>query len=299
MGRQFVNILFSPTATFKGTTEGLCGLMDDDDANDFTGPGGTVYNVNDSSVFAETWRINQTHYGSGLMGSWSWNSSNFHPDDVMDPAYSDPAHRPSVGIDGLTQEQKEKAEEMCIALGLTGILLNECIFDVSITNDTTFTEQEAFKGCPNQCSGRGRCVNGTCDCITGWSGEDCNHGNCTDCSEDHGRCELGFCRCEPGWEGAACDQQATCDALRNCTSKDHGICIGTNVCWCKPGYIGEDCSKVPTCGNVANCTDHGVCVDYDTCLCDKQWTGDKCDQFSCAALDHCSALCHNALQQGG
>ncbi|XP_035690546.1 uncharacterized protein LOC118425665 isoform X2 [Branchiostoma floridae] len=286
MGRQFVNILFSPTAIFKGNTEGLCGLMDDDDANDFTGPDGAVYN--DSSVFAETWRISKTHYGSGLMGSWSWNSSNFHPDDVMDSAYSDPAHRPSVGIDGLTQEQKEKAEEMCIALSLTGTLLNQCIFDVSITNDTTFTEQEIFKGCPNQCSGRGRCVNGTCDCITGWSGEDCNLGNCTDCSEDHGRCELGFCVCEPGWEGAACDEQATCYAVRNCTSMDHGICIVTDVCSCKPGYIGEDCSKVPTCGNVANCTDHGVCVDYDTCLCDEQWTGDKCDQFSCAALDHCS-----------
>ncbi|CAH1233157.1 TNC [Branchiostoma lanceolatum] len=290
MGRQFVNILFSPTATFKGSTEGLCGIMDDDDANDFTGPDGAEYN--DSSVFAETWRINKTHHGSGLMGSWSWNSSNFHPDDVMDPAYSDPTHRPSTGIDGLTLEEKGKAEEMCIALGLTGTLLNECIFDVSITNDTTFTEQEVFKGCPNQCSGRGCCINGTCDCITGWSGEDCNLGNCTDCSEDHGKCELGFCRCEPGWEGAACDQKATCHAVNNCTSMDHGICVSTDVCRCKPGYIGDDCSKVPTCGNVANCTDHGVCVDYDICLCDEQWTGDKCDQFSCAALDHCSGHGH-------
>ncbi|KAI8480739.1 hypothetical protein Bbelb_415320 [Branchiostoma belcheri] len=266
MSRQFINILFSPTATFKGNTEGLCGFMDDDIANDFTGPDGVVYD--DAFTFAETWRVSKPHNGSGLMGSWSWNSSNFHPDDVMDFAYFNPNHRPATGIDGLTQEQKEKAEEMCIALGLTGTLLNECIFDVSITNDTTFTEQEIFKA--------------------GWSGEDCNIGNCTDCSEDHGTCEFGFCVCEPGWEGTSCNQQATCHGIRNCTSLVHGICVATDVCRCKPGYIGDDCSKVPTCSNVANCSGRGRCVDIDVCYCEWGWRGSSCATPDCPAVNQCS-----------
>lgn len=30
--------------------------------------------------------------------------------------------------------------------------------------------------CPGQCSGKGRCVNGTCRCIEGWTGESCDKG---------------------------------------------------------------------------------------------------------------------------
>ena len=32
-------------------------------------------------------------------------------------------------------------------------------------------------GCPSQCSGKGRCVNDICECIDGWSGDDCSSGN--------------------------------------------------------------------------------------------------------------------------
>ncbi len=37
------------------------------------------------------------------------------------------------------------AISVCSQLNLTGIKLNECIFDVAVTNDTSLTEQEAFK----------------------------------------------------------------------------------------------------------------------------------------------------------
>ncbi|CAH1273220.1 TNC [Branchiostoma lanceolatum] len=261
MGRQYLNVIFSPTAGFKEKTQGLCGYMDDDEDNDFTGPDGTLHG--DAPSFAESWRIITTHHGSGLLGSWSWDSSNFHPDDV--------------------------AEETCAQLGLSGVLLEECIFDVVITNDTTFSQQEVFKlGCPSQCSGRGRCVNNTCECMPGWSGPDCDVGNCTDCSAEHGKCVLGFCQCEPGWEGTSCSQRATCHAVNNCTDEQHGLCVKTNICACVPGYIGTDCSEIPTCYKTDNCTSRGVCVDHDTCLCDKDYTGDKCDKFSCRNLDTCT-----------
>ena len=37
------------------------------------------------------------------------------------------------------------AMSVCSSLNLTEIKLNECIFDVAVTNDTSLTEQEAFK----------------------------------------------------------------------------------------------------------------------------------------------------------
>ena len=55
MDRQYMNAIFTPTAAFKGTTTGICGLFDNDDANDMTGPDGTVYT--DSTQFVESCKV--------------------------------------------------------------------------------------------------------------------------------------------------------------------------------------------------------------------------------------------------
>ena len=52
MKRQYLNVLYSPTAAYKGHTEGLCGFMDNNAANDFMGPDGTLYK--DAVQFAES-----------------------------------------------------------------------------------------------------------------------------------------------------------------------------------------------------------------------------------------------------
>ncbi|KAI8494760.1 hypothetical protein Bbelb_273650 [Branchiostoma belcheri] len=291
MGRQYLNIIFSPTAAFKEKTQGLCGYMDGVKDNDFRGPDGTLHG--DAASFAESWRIITTHGGSGLLGSWSWDSSNFHIDDVMDGAYTDPNHKPTIGLAGLTPEQRKVAEETCAQLGLSGVLLEECIFDVAITNDRTFSQQEVFKpGCPSQCSGRGRCVNNTCECMPGWSGPDCDVGNCTDCSEEHGKCVLGFCQCEPGWEGTSCSQRGadcsqvpTCYKTDNCTSR--GVCVDYDTCLCEEDYTGDKCDMF-SCKNLDNCTGHGLCVDIDVCACDWGWAGSSCALPDCPLVNHCS-----------
>lgn len=43
MKRQYLNVAFTPTATFTGQTEGLCGFMDDNSTNDFKGPDQKLY----------------------------------------------------------------------------------------------------------------------------------------------------------------------------------------------------------------------------------------------------------------
>lgn len=55
MKRQYLNVLYSPTAAYKGYTEGLCGFMDNNATNDFAGPDGTVYK--DAVQFAESCKI--------------------------------------------------------------------------------------------------------------------------------------------------------------------------------------------------------------------------------------------------
>ncbi|KAI8494170.1 hypothetical protein Bbelb_279300, partial [Branchiostoma belcheri] len=257
VGRQFINVLYTPTVDFLHATEGLCGFMDDNVENDFCGPDGTIYL--DPVLFAESWRISKSHDAGGLYGSWSWNISNFHASDVMDRSYTDPTHVPIYSIDGLPKEQILLATKLCEGLGISGNLLAGCIYDVSVTNDSTLLEQESLKT-----------------------------GSCGNCS--FGECVAGFCECVLGWEGEACDQKATCDNVNNCTSPAHGACKTTDVCECTPGFIEIDCSVQATCLAVANCSTRGVCVDWDTCRCDRGWGGESCSQPTCTDLDRCSGI---------
>ncbi len=61
MVRQYLNVLFTPTVAFKGHTEGLCGVMDNDPSNDLKGPNGQQYN--DPIPFADSckWSFNITN----------------------------------------------------------------------------------------------------------------------------------------------------------------------------------------------------------------------------------------------
>jgi len=52
MKRQYLNVLYSPTAAYKGHTEGLCGFMDNNATNDFMGPERILYK--DAVQFAES-----------------------------------------------------------------------------------------------------------------------------------------------------------------------------------------------------------------------------------------------------
>ncbi|XP_031566547.1 SCO-spondin-like isoform X2 [Actinia tenebrosa] len=214
MGRQFLNVLYTLTADFKGRTQGICGLMDNNPANDLTGPNGELYT--DPVKFADSWRILATNNQSGLYDSWSWNSSNFHADDVMDSTYTDPSHVPMYGLSNVSSDLLKKSRQTCLARKLPDNLLKSCIYDVAVTNDTSFAMQEVLlTGCPDQCSGKGRCVNQTCECLKGWTGEKCEIGTCPNCSTSNGKCIKGFCQCSVGWQGDTCSEKATCYDVNN------------------------------------------------------------------------------------
>jgi hypothetical protein len=135
-------------------------------------------------------------------------------------------------------------------------MLFTCITDIVETGDLELGENEIYKleKCPTQCNSHGKCIgDNLCECLPGWSGDDCSIGECiVDCAPN-GKCLNGFCACESGWEGADCKTKATCEARNDCTNKNQGTCFTTNQCVCNAGFKGENCSEVSTCEALNKC----------------------------------------------
>ena len=60
--------------------------------------------------------------------------------------------------------------------------------------------------CPDNCGGRGRCLDGRCSCDAGYEGPGCGELSCPGDCRDTGRCVEGRCQCEEGYIGADCKQ---------------------------------------------------------------------------------------------
>ncbi|EDQ89881.1 uncharacterized protein MONBRDRAFT_24778 [Monosiga brevicollis MX1] len=92
-------------------------------------------------------------------------------------------------------------------------------FNISYSIQPTEPEWVA---CPNDCGARGPCLNGTCLCRPGWTGDDCSRVDCrvqdAACS-GRGTCGEadGHCDCEVGYSGDLC-QDVTAYAWQDLTT---------------------------------------------------------------------------------
>ncbi|KAM3188199.1 hypothetical protein ACTXT7_000778 [Hymenolepis weldensis] len=196
---------------------------------------------------------------------------------------------------------------------ITGLMLIGVHLMSGITNRTAMP-----RGCPNDCSNRGICSQGVCDCLNGLTGKDCSitfssvripsserralqafmitfyvgKWDILDGSgiEDvpicsgHGEYRQGKCHCFAEWKGPECETLWSECPDPMCSS--HGRCV-TGECLCFDGYGGDNC-QFRICSS-HNCTGNGVCVG-GVCRCFSGWGGEACDQrmaseFSIGGID--------------
>lgn len=162
------------------------------------------------------------------------------------------------------------------------------------------------KRCPDDCSGRGRCVDGACQCIDGYSGPSCSEGRCEPGCV-HGDCGADFaCICGAGWTGVACDKPLPCwapEAPPPATSSarrlaaeaaspprrearlsiapkpcgEHGVCRD-GLCFCDAPWFGLQCERQQCTDD--KCGGHGQCVD-GSCVCEAGWLVPDCAARRC------------------
>ncbi|TNN14541.1 Teneurin-2 [Schistosoma japonicum] len=157
--------------------------------------------------------------------------------------------------------------------------LDEGIWFLALVNDQPRREPITFaigdavmrRGCPNDCSNRGVCDGGVCDCVNGFKGPDCSIAELPKVCNGHGDYASGTCRCYPEWKGQEC--QTLWSECEEPTCSGNGRCI-IGDCQCYEGYAGNLC-QTRTCIS-PNCSGHGVCIDGN-CRCFNGWSGIGCE----------------------
>ncbi|XP_056662252.1 LOW QUALITY PROTEIN: stabilin-1 [Monodelphis domestica] len=133
--------------------------------------------------------------------------------------------------------------------------------------------------CPEKCDPFANCINASCVCSAGYSGNGTNCSEVDPCVQDHGGCSLHAnctkvapgqrtCTCKEGYagDGEICLEINSCLSWNGgCHAKADCVPIGSSKvsCNCGAGYTGDG---IQSCVPFNPCTkDNGGCSPYATC----------------------------------
>ncbi|KAJ8045471.1 Protein draper [Holothuria leucospilota] len=196
-----------------------------------------------------------------------------------------PGWLPSIESDGYDSEDEDEKELECKLPCKEGFFGQDCAF-----------ECRCIHGTSHNCNP----VDGSCDCLDGWMGQDCDE------------------RCSPGFFGPNCHERSIFSCMNG--GVNHPV---TGHCLCEHGYGGSRCEiecggmEHVTCGDVVcdNCIQNstnrcdyigGFCVcqsgwkgRYCSEPCDIGFEGDFCTDICCSGRGYCtgeSCICADGYQ---
>lgn len=158
-------------------------------------------------------------------------------------------------------------------------VLPECSGNGKRLIDGTCVCLDGWKGtncqlqtCETTCN-NGTCQAGVCVCSPGWGGFNCATRQCdTNCNYPYGKCVNGLCVCGSGYGGTTCTEKLCSPECMNCDTT-------TGICMCSPGFTGPACMGRAC---PSNCSGQGVCNELNgTCVCNPGYTGVACEMSVC------------------
>lgn len=134
-----------------------------------------------------------------------------------------------------------------------------------------------------ECLNNGTCIDGTCNCPSGYTGDRCQtkiqvSDACINIlCLNGGICRDGTCECPSGYTGDRCEKKIqVSDPCRGITCQNNGVCRD-GKCDCPSGYTGKRCEtkiSADPCKGIV-CLNRGKCSN-GKCKCPSGYTGDRC-----------------------